>query len=263
MIYNQVATLLFLAFVLFVPASPLYIPITSLPSLLSGFDLSPSPSRSDLETRYPLFALAILWNIFPTELAALCLRADFARYTSLRSLEPLPQYREEEDRFEDKVGPIYLPGADRLSLPPTYTDVHTLASHLRVAETQTSNPVISSVPQRLPYFMPRPLFFSAVASQISVTLALLITIWLGSSSGSSSSVVNTTGAIIISYVGPLAPLVGVPAAVLGTLVCAALVKVDGSHTDLRVSTGYSGWRGLWKYTEEWGASEGGNTCTKA
>lgn len=239
----QLATLVFLTFLLFFPSSPVFISPSSLPSLLGN--LASSAPRS--ETHYPLLALAVLWNIFPTELAALCFRVDFARYMSRRAGEPVVPAVQEEDRYEDKVGPIYLSGEDSLSVYSAFRGAP-LAMNAAVASSEPESE-LTPVPRRLPSFAPRPLFFTSVTTQLLTSLFLLALTYASARSVSPVFCAHRAGAAALAHVGPLVPLVSVPASVLAV---AAIAMVLGGGEG----------RKLWRYTEVWSSLKGTCTCQR-
>ena len=151
--------------------------------------------------RWPLFALAVLWNIFPVELASLCYRFDYTRFVKKQGLslttdpsrgesgvpslthDMLPDSTSREKEESSSTGPIHLPHDapdafySRLAgSPPPYADNDvSLESGSRTSiatpDTQEiSTPLPSSI--ALPTRVPFPAFLTALAAYFLSTLFL-------------------------------------------------------------------------------------------
>ncbi|KAI5121942.1 hypothetical protein M0805_000269 [Coniferiporia weirii] len=252
---TNVATILALLILLFMPSSSAYFPVTLLTQLAQpgGYnyggsyrdfgDITARDAVADTAAnRWPFFALAVLWNIFPAELIVLCYRLDFSlaqRCAPLSLSAPLFSmlYGYLEDKNADggkTVGPVFLDGDEDLPLPellvhtPTFSSSEKVAEKVAAARTATATAVATSLPARHPPFSAKPFFRCALFAH---TLSSLLLLALASAASPAHA---------LPYAGPLLPLATMPLAVLAVLAFGA-------------ARGREDWGALWCYEETWGA----------
>ncbi|THH04077.1 hypothetical protein EW145_g5789, partial [Phellinidium pouzarii] len=225
---TNVATILALVVLFFTPFSPGYLSV-SLLSQASNFGVYDDgvnivgPDVNVAATRWPLFALTVLWNIFPTELAALCFRFDYGlaqqRAPAIPATSAQPYMYVDAD--DDAVGPIFLGGDETepflhhgMQPGSPSLDLSFDPASASEAAAYTLQRPSTRLAARHPRFGPKRFYHYALLALSLSSLSLLFLASLSAPSHFPSSPYASAAAHVVQYVGPLLPLVTMPFAVL-------------------------------------------------